>query len=65
MYKISLPDKLVYFIPAYKHKLTIVRGYTLLDTNGESVDALFTLYGDNSVQIESNISLLGYKLILF
>lgn len=65
VYKMVLPDKLMYLLPQSKHKLTRIKGYTLLNPNGEEVEISFKLFPDKSVQIESNISLFNSTLILF
>lgn len=64
-YKITLPDTLSYFLPQHKHKLTTVRGYSLFSPDGVKTECLFTLYGDKSIRLEANSSLLGYILILY
>lgn len=65
VFKAVLPDKLSYFLPQHKHKLTQIKGYTFLNPNGEEVEISFKLYSDKSVRIESNISLFNSTLILF
>lgn len=64
-YSTKLPEGLVAFIPPYKHNLTQIKGYIVFNPEGEEIEVSFKILSDKSVQIESNISLLSCKLILF
>jgi hypothetical protein len=65
VYKTTLPDKLIYFLPAHVHKLKSIKGYTFLSPTGEEIVVSFKLFPDKSIQLESNLSMQGCTLILF
>ena len=65
VYKTTLPDKLLFFLPQHKHKLTSIRSYMVRDPNGNEIEVGFKLLPDKSVEITANSSLQGCTLILF
>jgi hypothetical protein len=52
-------------IPESEHGVSSLKGVTLLNPQRQEVDAHIELQNDGSVYIESNISLLGYTLIIY
>lgn len=56
---------LLVFIPANIHNIPYVQGYLVTDPSGNEVQINFKLFGDQSIQISSNVPLDGHLLILY
>jgi hypothetical protein len=63
-YKIALNGCSV-FIPQSKHKLGSIKSYLVKDSDGNVVEVAVKIFSDNSVQIDSNLTMDNLTLILF
>jgi len=64
-FKVIMNDVLSYSVVTSVHKLHGVRGVTILDSLGNEVEAAVRISLDNSVYINSNVSLNNATLIIF
>lgn len=48
-----------------QHKILLVRGYLLLDSQGDSIEIHFKVYSNQMVEITSNIDMTGLTLYLY
>lgn len=53
------------YIPFYVHKISLIKGYQVVDPFGQEVEILFTRKPEKAIQIDSNIALDGHHLIMF
>lgn len=65
VYKVRMDEGLTYYVAPEKHKLMIVRGITVLNTDDKEVIVVKTIQSDRSVRIDSNVDLHNAMLIIF
>lgn len=64
-YVTILDDVLTVYIPRTTHKLSSVHNITVLNSDGEKIMLGYSIDSNNNVTVNSNVSLLNHKLIIY